>query len=160
MVNQRVIPEATAFMINDVLLDSTKRGIAKKVAQLGRSDLAGKTGSTNEDVWFCGYNSDVVSLLWLGYDDHRSLNYFASELALPLWVSSFHAVKHLVDISPTNKPPGIMSVRINDASGLLTDGYDPEGVFEYFRAEDTIKHNGQLDLLDEISDDSVANALS
>lgn len=160
VANQRVINETTAFMINDVLLDSTKRGVAKKVAQLGRSDLAGKTGSTNKDVWFCGYNSDVVSLLWLGYDDHRSLNYFASELALPLWISSFHAVEHLVYTSPPNKPPGIMSVRINDASGLLTDGHDPEGVFEYFRAEDAIKHGSQTDLFDEISDDFVANALS
>ncbi|MBF13208.1 MAG: peptidase [Legionellales bacterium] len=158
--NQRVISEVTAFMINDVLRDTAARGSAKKVASLGRDDLAGKTGSTNEDVWFCGYNADMVSLLWLGYDDHRSLNYFSSEMALPLWVLNFHAISGLVMPAKFIKPAGVISARVNDSTGLLTDSYDDHSVFEYFRSDDKINKPILSDSRDLVSDDFVANVFS
>jgi penicillin-binding protein 1A len=87
----RAIDARNAFVMTDMLKDVIRAGTAAKAKKLGRSDLAGKTGTTNEsrDAWFCGYNASVVSIAWIGFDQPHSLG--AKETggaaALPIWMN-------------------------------------------------------------------------
>ncbi|KWZ38977.1 penicillin-binding protein [Burkholderia savannae] len=85
----RVISERNAFVMDDMLRDVVRHGTARRALALNRSDAAGKTGTSNgsKDVWFGGYSSGVVSVVWMGYDAPRSLGRATgSSLALPVWV--------------------------------------------------------------------------
>jgi penicillin-binding protein 1A len=87
----RAITARNAFVIDSMLRDVTRFGTAAASAkQLGRQDLAGKTGTTNDaiDGWFSGYAGNVVAVSWMGYDEPRSLGgrEFGSTLAMPIWI--------------------------------------------------------------------------
>jgi penicillin-binding protein 1A len=84
----RVISERNAYVMNSMLQDVVESGTGRGAKSLGRSDIAGKTGTSNDayDAWFAGYSSGVVSVVWLGYDQPRSLgNATGGVLALPIW---------------------------------------------------------------------------
>jgi penicillin-binding protein 1A len=88
----RVLDARTAFVMDSILQEVTKSGTAASArAKLGRTDLAGKTGTTNDshDAWFAGYNPDVVAVAWIGFDRPRSLGdrETGGGLALPVWTS-------------------------------------------------------------------------
>jgi penicillin-binding protein 1A len=88
----RVLDARTAFVMDSMLQEVTKTGTAASArAKLGRADLAGKTGTTNDshDAWFAGYNPDVVAVAWIGFDRPRSLGdrETGGGLALPVWTS-------------------------------------------------------------------------
>jgi penicillin-binding protein 1A len=88
----RVLDARTAFVMDSMLQDVTKSGTAASAkAKLGRSDLAGKTGTTNDshDAWFAGYNPNIVAVAWIGFDRPRSLGdrETGGGLALPVWTS-------------------------------------------------------------------------
>ena len=89
----RAIDARNAFVTDSMLREVTRTGTAASASQrLGRDDLAGKTGTTNDavDGWFAGYANDIVSVAWMGYDDPKSLGgrEFGSTLALPIWIDS------------------------------------------------------------------------
>ncbi|MEC5218892.1 penicillin-binding protein 1A [Actimicrobium sp. GrIS 1.19] len=92
----RVLDARNAFIMDSMLRDVTRYGTAAAASRLGRSDLAGKTGTTNDSVdgWFAGYGGDVVAVAWMGYDDPKSLGSreFGATLALPLWMSYMQTV--------------------------------------------------------------------
>jgi penicillin-binding protein 1A len=84
----RVISERNAYLMDSMLQDAVEFGTGRGAKALGRSDTAGKTGTSNDsyDAWFAGYSSGVVSVVWLGYDQPRSLgNATGGVLALPIW---------------------------------------------------------------------------
>jgi penicillin-binding protein 1A len=88
----RVLDARTAFVMDSMLQEVTKSGTAASArVKLGRTDLAGKTGTTNDshDAWFAGYNPDVVAVAWIGFDRPRSLGdrETGGGLALPVWTS-------------------------------------------------------------------------
>jgi penicillin-binding protein 1A len=85
---ERVISERNAYVMDSMLRDVVQHGTARSAASLGRQDLAGKTGTSNnaQDVWFTGYSSGVASTVWIGYDQPRSLGRSTGgTLALPVW---------------------------------------------------------------------------
>jgi penicillin-binding protein 1A len=89
--DQRVITARNAFVMDTILRDVTRYGTAAAATrQLGRQDLAGKTGTTSDaiDGWFAGYGANVVGVAWMGYDEPRSLGgrEFGATLAMPIWV--------------------------------------------------------------------------
>jgi penicillin-binding protein 1A len=110
----RVIDERNAFIMDSIMQDVTRYGTAARVARLGRNDLAGKTGTTNEfvDAWFAGYQSTLVGISWVGFDQPRSLgkNQTGSLVALPIWLEYMEAV--LKDVPQTTRevPVGVVSV--------------------------------------------------
>ncbi|NBO10981.1 MAG: penicillin-binding protein, partial [Methylophilaceae bacterium] len=113
-------------------------GTAAKARQLGRSDLAGKTGTTNNhiDAWFAGFNPKQVAITWIGYDKPQSLggNETGGSAALPIWIKYMAvALKNVPDMS-LNPPSGVDSVRININSGSRA-GEDENGTYEYFYHE-------------------------
>jgi len=88
----RVLDKRTAFVMDSLLQEVTKTGTAASArAKLGRTDIAGKTGTTNEshDAWFAGYNPKLVAIAWIGFDKPESLGdkETGGGLALPMWIS-------------------------------------------------------------------------
>lgn len=131
----RVISAQNAFLITSVLQDVIQRGTGSKARVLERNDVAGKTGTTNNqvDAWFAGYNSDVVAIAWIGYDQQqRSLHEYGSQAALPMWVKFMHYALKDKPEHTFEEPPGIVSVRIDPQSGKRASARDPLARFEYF----------------------------
>ena len=108
----RVIDARNAFIIDNMMQDVTRVGTAARAARLGRLDLAGKTGTTNEfvDAWFAGYQPSLVAIAWVGYDQPRTLgkNQTGGVVALPIWISYMEHVLKDVPEMPREMPPGIV----------------------------------------------------
>ena len=126
-------------MINDILKEATVRGTAKKVSDLGRNDFAGKTGTTNnaESTWFTGYNKDIVTSVWVGFDQPKSLGdrEFGSSIALPIWLDYKKAIIDRIPVKVTLPPKGLSVVKIDRETGKLADQNTKEPMFEYFLEE-------------------------
>jgi penicillin-binding protein 1A len=132
----RMISEQTAFLMTSAMQDVIERGTAKLAKQLNRNDLAGKTGTTQNqvDAWFCGYNPDYVTVAWVGFDFNQSLHEFGAQAALPMWMDFMHASLKDKPERILPEPPGIVSVRVDPLTGNRTSANDPNGIFEYFVA--------------------------
>ncbi|MEP6943518.1 MAG: penicillin-binding protein 1A [Betaproteobacteria bacterium] len=132
----RVIDPRNAFIMTTMMRDVVRAGTAARAMQLGRQDLAGKTGTTNDnvDAWFCGFNAAEVAVAWIGFDQPRTLG--AQETgaiaALPIWMSYMAKSLKGVPEIPLKPPEGVLVARINAETGLReSDG----GVTEYFYSE-------------------------
>ncbi len=132
---ERAIDPRNAFLITSMLRDVITSGTATRAMSLGRKDLAGKTGTTNEnvDAWFCGYNATMVGVAWIGFDQPKSLGAHetGSVAALPIWISFMQRALKGVPEKALTSPEGIVAVRVNPATGLRDD----TGVSEYFFSE-------------------------
>ena len=136
---KQVIDTRIAFIIKDILQEAARRGTAKKVKELGRGDLAGKTGTTNEaeSTWFTGFNESLVTTVWVGFDQPKSLGNreFGSSTALPIWMDF---MKSNIDDLPKKKnlpPDGIVSVKIDKKTGLKAGSESRNSIFEYYLEE-------------------------
>ncbi|MGB1580084.1 MAG: penicillin-binding protein 1A [Nevskiales bacterium] len=135
----RVISAQNAYLMTDIMLDVVRRGTAQRALQLGREDLAGKTGTTNDtnDAWFSGYNAELVASAWVGFDQLQSLGRVETggRAALPMWMYFMgDALKDSPNAIP-QRPPGLVTVRINPETGKLVNGYVPDAIFETFYAD-------------------------
>lgn len=135
----RIISASTHFLMNSLLHDVVQRGTATQAKQLGRSDLAGKTGTTNEqrDAWFNGFNQNIAASAWVGFDNLHPLGKgeTGGKAALPMWIDFMRtALENTPELSLT-PPPGIVQAFINPDDGLLTDRGNPNGIWEYFTKE-------------------------
>lgn len=129
-----VIPKDLSFLIHSALQSVIDHGTAISAKSLGRKDLAGKTGTTNDqvDAWFAGYHPQLVTVTWFGYDTPQPLHEYGSKLALPLWIDYMKvALKKLpeVIISP---PETIKTFKINPETGLRINP-EESGIEEYFK---------------------------
>ncbi len=134
----RVIDARNAFLMTSMMQDVTRIGTAAKARQLGRSDLAGKTGTTNNhiDTWFAGFNPKKVAVVWMGYDKPQSLggNETGGSAALPVWIKYMSlALRGIPDVDLA-VPEGVSSIRINLKSGNRARE-DESGFYEYFYQE-------------------------
>jgi penicillin-binding protein 1A len=134
----RVIDSRNAFLMTSMMQDVVQAGTATRAKQLGRQDLAGKTGTTNNlvDAWFAGFNPKQVAIAWVGFDQPRTLgrNETGGRAALPIWIRYMAtALKGVPDV-PYNVPDGVMTVKIDPTLGTLINE-DEEGVYEYFYQE-------------------------
>jgi penicillin-binding protein 1A len=140
-VAERIVDGRTTFILNSMLEDVIKLGTGRRALALGRSDIAGKTGTTNEskDAWFSGYNADYVTTVWTGFDQPESLGKreFGGTVALPIWMNYMAAA--LKDKPPHTQaePEGILSLRVDPVSGRAASPGTPGAYFELFKAEDT-----------------------
>lgn len=132
---QQVIPSDLAFLIHSALQSVIESGTASQAKVLGRHDLAGKTGTTNEqvDAWFAGYHPRLVTTTWFGYDTPRPLHEYAASLALPLWIDYMKvALKNLPE-EAINPPENVISLPINPANGLKVEHASNHSIQEFFR---------------------------
>jgi penicillin-binding protein 1A len=136
---QQVIDPRIAFLINDILKEATVRGTARKISELQRKDFAGKTGTTNEaeSTWFTGYNDQIVTSVWVGFDQPKSLGdrEFGSSIALPIWLNYKKQIIDEIPISSVLPPEGLSIVKIDRNSGQLADEQTNKPMFEYFLEE-------------------------
>jgi penicillin-binding protein 1A len=135
---ERVIDARNAFLMTSIMQDVTRVGTAAKARQLGRSDLAGKTGTTNNhlDTWFAGFNPNKVAVVWMGYDKPQSLGgtETGGSAALPIWIKYMSIALRGLPDNYLNPPDGVSSIRINLKTGSMATE-DESGFYEYFYQE-------------------------
>jgi len=134
---RRALSEQNAYIVYDMMRDVIRRGTGRRARELGRTDIGGKTGTSNDrrDAWFSGFNADIVGISWVGFDDDaRSLG--AGEeggrTALPVW-KNFMAVA--LDGQPDAalaQPEGMVSVKISPQTGKAVRSGEGS-IFEIFR---------------------------
>lgn len=133
-VAPRVLSAENAFLITSALHDVIESGTAELAKKLNRNDIAGKTGTTQNqvDAWFAGYNPNLVTVSWMGFDQPQSLHEYGAQAALPMWIEFMQGALQNTPDQPINQPPGIVSMRINPSSGKRATATDPNAIFEYF----------------------------
>ena len=133
---ERAIDPRNAWIMTSLLKDVVRVGTATRALSLNRSDLAGKTGTTNEnvDAWFCGYNAAMVGVSWIGFDQPKTLgtNETGAVAALPIWISYMARALKGTPEAALPMPAGIVAVTVNAESGLRDEA---GSVTEYFFAE-------------------------
>ncbi|MBT8442894.1 MAG: penicillin-binding protein 1A [Gammaproteobacteria bacterium] len=134
---RRVITAENAYLVYDMMRDVIQRGTGRRARALGRSDIAGKTGTSNDrrDAWFSGFNGDIVATAWVGFDQDRSLG--AGEeggrTALPIWKNFMAAALDGTKDATLTRPSGIITARIVPESGLVAPAGYEGAIFELFR---------------------------
>jgi penicillin-binding protein 1A len=132
----RVISAQNAWLMTSIMGDVIKHGTGIRAMVLGRGDLAGKTGTTNEsrDAWFNGFNSRIVGTVWVGFDEEKSLGEReeGSSAAVPIWVHYMREALRGVPERPRPMPPGIVPLAVSSKTGNLVNPSDPDALTEYF----------------------------
>jgi penicillin-binding protein 1A len=135
---ERAIDPRNAFIMTSVMRDVVRFGTATRAMQLKRQDLAGKTGTTNDqvDAWFCGFNAGLVGVAWIGFDQPRSMGGMetGAQAALPIWIGYMGKALKGMPETELVVPEGVTPVKINPQNGLrAAEGGD--GIIEYFYQE-------------------------
>ncbi len=135
----RAVSAQTTFLVQDMMRDVIRRGTGRRARVLGRSDLSGKTGTSNDyrDAWFGGFNADIASIVWVGYDDDLPLGpgEEGSRTALPIWIEFMRAALDGVPENQMPAPDGIVSVRIDRDTGCPARAGQQNAIFEIFRED-------------------------
>ena len=155
----QVVSAQNTFLVQDMMRDVVRRGTGRRALGLGRNDLSGKTGTSNDrrDAWFGGFNGDLASIVWVGYDDDRPLGpgEEGSRTALPIWIEF---VRLALDGVPENQmpmPKGIVSALIDRASGCPARAGQRDVVFEVFR-EGNVPECEHVEALPDIFNETTA----
>lgn len=137
---QPALDPRLAYQMHSMLQGVIRSGTGRRARALGRSDLAGKTGTTNDarDAWFCGYQKDLVAISWMGFDDYSPLGKGESggKSALGLWVRFMREALKDTPESPLPVPAGLVQVPIDGATGNPAATGDPGAIMEWLREED------------------------
>ncbi len=149
----RALDARTTYLVSSLMRDVVRRGTGSKAMVLKRTDLAGKTGTTNDhrDAWFTGFNGELVTSAWVGMDDFGSLGRgeFGAKAALPIWIDFMRAALENVPEQPFDMPSGISTVRIDPSTGLLASSGDPGAIMEVVKSEDVARLARQPDQEDK-----------
>ncbi len=137
---ERALDERVVYIMNSIMQDVINRGTGRRARALGRNDLHGKTGTTNDqkDAWFNGFNHKLVTTVWVGFDQQQTSlgNYeTGSKAALPMWVEFMREALKGMPETEMQRPEGLVNVRINADTGELANDGDQNVVFEMFRSE-------------------------
>lgn len=137
---EQTLEPRLAYLMNSMLQDVVRRGTGVRAMQLGRNDLAGKTGTTNDqrDAWFNGFNQELVAVAWVGFDQLKPLgnSETGSRAALPIWIDYMREALQGVPEKPLVRPDGLVNVKVNAETGEAATDTDMDTVFEIFRSEE------------------------
>ena len=132
----QVIRPQVAYLLADMMADVIKRGTGVRARAVGRDDIAGKTGTSNDhhDAWFAGFNGDLVATVWTGFDAERSLGdgEEGGRVSVPIWT---YFMREALSGTPRHGvplPDGIVTVRISPETGQIASADNPNGVLEKF----------------------------
>ena len=135
----QILDERNVFIVNSMLKDVIRRGTGVRAKELGRSDLAGKTGTTNDaaDTWFNGYSPTLATTVWVGFSNHEPLGAtaFGSNTPLPIWVDYMKVALKDVEEQQLPQPQGVISKKIDPETGKLALPGQRDALFEFFLAE-------------------------
>jgi penicillin-binding protein 1A len=147
------------YQMVSMLKDVVKYGTAKKAKVLKRKDIAGKTGTTNDqkDAWFSGFNRDIVTISFLGFDNGFSLGKkeFGSTAALPMWIDYMKVALKKSPISNLDEPEGLVSAKIDSKNGLLASPDSKNSITEVFRKEFVPKTFSKENKINEKKQDEI-----
>ncbi len=133
---QRVIDPRNAFIMDSMMQDVTRYGTAASASKLGRRDLAGKTGTTNDfvDAWFCGYQPGLVGIAWIGFDQPKTLgkNQTGGRVALPIWIEYMGKALKAVPETARVVPEGVVTL---STERLPSAPADAKTTIEFFYRE-------------------------
>lgn len=136
----RVIDPRNDYLMTSMMHSVIDHGTGFAAKQLGRPDIAGKTGTSNDyhDGWFCGFNGDLVATVWVGFDDYRSLGHreFGAQTALPIWMAFMSQALQGKPENSLPMPPGIVTATIDRSTGLPAPPGDTNTMSEMFKIED------------------------
>ncbi|MDB2352325.1 penicillin-binding transpeptidase domain-containing protein, partial [Luminiphilus sp.] len=134
----QVMDPRASYLMSSMLGDVIKRGTGRRARVLERSDIAGKTGTTNgpRDAWFSGFSPDLVATSWVGFDDYSLLGKreFGGTAALPIWIDFMREALPKEQSSPS-MPSGVVRLRIDRKTGRRVTGTPEGSVYEYFFEE-------------------------
>jgi penicillin-binding protein 1A len=132
----QIIRPQVAYLLADMMADVITRGTGQRARTLNRSDIAGKTGTSNDfhDAWFNGFNADIVTTVWTGFDSDRALGAGeeGAHVSVPTWTYFMHEALAGTARHPVSVPDGIVSVRISPDTGLLASSDNPKFIMEKF----------------------------
>jgi penicillin-binding protein 1A len=136
---ERVISPQNDYLMTDMMMDVIKRGTGRRALALGRSDLAGKTGTTNEakDTWFNGFTRDLVVTVWVGYDQERPLGESeeGAKTALPIWMHFMREALRGVPERRRPMPDGLIQLRVSPDTGMLASAENRDAISETFMVD-------------------------
>lgn len=139
----QIIEPRAAYIMNTILRDVVQRGTARRARALGRNDLAGKTGTTNDqkDAWFSGFQPSIVATAWVGFDQPKTMGRREAGgfAALPIWIDFMRVALKGIPETRFAQPSGLVTIRIDPATGLRAEPGAEDAIFEIFRAENTPK---------------------
>jgi len=148
----QAVSKQNAFLVQDMMRDVVFRGTGRRALVLGRRDLSGKTGTSNDrrDAWFGGFNGDLAAIVWVGYDDDLPLGpgEEGSRTALPVWIEFMRDALRGVPENRMPMPPGIVSVLIDKETGCPARAGQANVTFEVFRQE----HVPECESVEELPD--------
>lgn len=137
---EQVIDSRDQFILHSMLQDVVQKGTGKKARSLKRDDIAGKTGTTNDqrDAWFTGYHPHLATSVWVGFDQPTSLgrNEYGGRAALPIWIDYMSVALEQLPETHYPVPEGIASVKIDPETGLRAMRNQTNSIFEFFKSED------------------------
>jgi penicillin-binding protein 1A len=135
----QVLSPRNVWLMTSMMRDVIQRGTGVKARVLGRSDLAGKTGTTNEqmDGWFSGFNHALVATAWVGFDKLEPLGRreTGGRSALPMWIDYMREALQGIEELNQQPPEGLVTVRIDPVTGLLARSGQQDAIFETFTEE-------------------------
>lgn len=134
---KRVAPASVCYVMNDVLKDVLNYGTAGRARSLGFDrPFAGKTGTTNNyrDAWFTGYSPRILSLVWVGFDDGKSVRLAGGDACLPIWTRHMNRIDGLIADVDWRRPEDVTEREIDPESGMLATPFCPRTRSEVFVA--------------------------
>jgi penicillin-binding protein 1A len=144
----RAIDARVAYQLVSMMRDVVQRGTGVAAKVLGREDVAGKTGSTNDhrDAWFSGFGGPYVTTVWVGRDDFQSLGYreYGGKAALPIWIEYMRVALKDQPIATNIPPDGMVKVAVG-AGGQLLPTSTAGGITEYVKTEDLERMQNEVD---------------
>ncbi|MEC7875474.1 MAG: penicillin-binding protein 1A [Pseudomonadota bacterium] len=150
----RVVDAKNIWIMNSITQDVIKYGTGRRALELQRDDLSGKTGTTNDqhDAWFSGFNSNIVTVSWVGFDKFKPLGIreTGGRAALPMWIDYMREAVKGMPQSVMQRPKGLVTVRVDSKTGEVTNAENPDAMFEVFRLENapkSLNKKQQSDLL-------------
>jgi penicillin-binding protein 1A len=137
---ERIMDPRVAFLIDNILKDVVgPAGTGHKVMELKRTDLAGKTGTTNgpTDAWFAGYHPNVVTTVWMGFNNNSTLgsNEYGGSSAVPIWMEFMKTALAEQPVVRRTIPAGIVTILINRDTGKLAQPGEENTLQEYIQEE-------------------------
>lgn len=136
----RSITQQNAYIMTRMMHDVIESGTGQAAKSLGRKDLSGKTGTTNKqvDAWFDGFNANLVTITWMGFDQPKTLGptMTGARAALPIWISFMGAALKNTPPATLPRPPGLITARIDPTTGKRAGTQVADSVFETFRRSD------------------------
>jgi penicillin-binding protein 1A len=163
----RVMNEQANYIMQTILRDVIQFGTGRRALTIGRRDLAGKTGTTNDqkDAWFSGFSSTLVTTTWIGFDKHQPLGKreTGASAALPMWIYFMDSAMKGVPEKQVEIPPGLVTVRLDPKTGLLAAEGQENAIFEIFRTDfvpkQTVDVNKAIDPDTEIKQPAIQEQL-